>query len=201
MYFTLFPHFAVEAEDSVLHDELLKNDACTPKTTDCTENENQFVDSIADTEADEPAAPKNPEENEKEDKDKESGDNETTEKRPSSRESSTSTTSSSSERITIRSTSQLNQLVPSNTDVIIKTEKDTTTDKVEKPGLSVLNPSQLGASENTSGGNLLQNNNFVSSGDQMMGFLPSGMSTPTQVRLVRYRCHQTASKTKYYSLV
>jgi hypothetical protein len=154
------------------YDAETSNDAPTPKTTDCAESESYPENSMQDQEC-ESTTSKKPDDNddEKEGKDKD-GESETIDKRPLSRESTTSTTSSSSERITIRSTSQLNQLVSSNADIKIKTEKETT-DKVEKPGLSVLNPSQLGAPDNTSGENLLQSGNFVTGGDPMLGFPPT----------------------------
>lgn len=101
-------------------------------------------------------------------------------KRPSSRESTTSTASSSSERtLIVRSASQVNKTIRTvldSSEVVVKTEKlvqESSSEKVEKPGLSVLNPSQLGA-RNIGGENLLSGS-FVQSSDQMINYMPSNL--------------------------
>lgn len=76
-------------------------------------------------------------------------------------------------------------------EVIVKTEKESisSSEKTDKPGLSILNPSQLGATEDNAGGeNLLQSGNFVQSGDQMMGFMSSSLQNgvvPMQASIYR----------------
>lgn len=112
-------------------------------------------------------------------------------RRPLSRESTASNASSSSERtLTVRSASEVNKMV-SGSSVVVKTEKETapSSEKVEKPGLSILNPSQLGATDNAGGENLLQSNNFVQSGDTMMGFMSSNLQNgvvPLQASVLRF---------------
>lgn len=119
-------------------------------------------------------------------------------KRPSSRESTTSTTSNCSERtLTIRSASDLNKLVMSANEALVKKEKishDSSSEVEQVPekphgGLSILNPSQLGAS--ISGGeNLLQNMNFAQPNDQMnvMGYLQNN-TVPLQVNISSFFIH------------
>lgn len=115
-------------------------------------------------------------------------------KRPASRESTTSTTSTSSERLTIRSATDLNKLVVSVADAFIKKEKisqDPSEEQAkEKPhgGLSVVNPSQLGVSH-SGGENLLQNVNFSQPNDQMnvINYI-GGSAVAVQVRLFLREC-------------
>lgn len=108
-------------------------------------------------------------------------------KRPASRESTTSTTSNSSERtLTIRSASDLNKLVMSVNEAVVKKEKISADSEQlpEKPhiGLSILNPSQLGASMSSGGENLLQNMNFSQPNNQMNMACMSGQ-VPSRVSI------------------